>query len=143
MAYEAWENRPLSVDIHNISTIDLPDQSWSSMMPRRGCITLVDDLDKKGDLFFSELIDVALRSQQYTIAMHLIISSDNLLGHCCRWSFRVFTIAFFSKAWTSSRTWKRIAMWSYVKHNMSNQQCEAHKLISIYIKEASMRFTQN
>lgn len=44
-------------------------------------MTLVDDLDDKGDRFCSVLVDSVIRSQQYIAAMHLTISSDNLLGH--------------------------------------------------------------
>lgn len=81
MAYDARENWLLSVDIQDISTMDLQDQSQSSPIPRRGSITLVDDLDNKGDRSFPELVDAAPQSQQYTAAIHLTISSDNLLGH--------------------------------------------------------------
>lgn len=84
MAYDARENLFLSVDIQDTSTMDLQDHSLSSPISRLGIITLVDDLDNKGDLFCSGVVDTELRSQQYTEAIHLTSSSDNLLGHWWR-----------------------------------------------------------
>lgn len=54
-----------------------------SPIPRRGSTTLVDDLDNKGDLLFCSGFEeeAELRSQQYSTAIHMTISSDNLLGH--------------------------------------------------------------
>lgn len=64
MAQEAWEDFLLSVDIQNISTIDLPDQFWASSVQSGGCKILVDDLDCKGDGFFSIFSEAELQSQQ-------------------------------------------------------------------------------
>jgi hypothetical protein len=59
-------------------------------------MALVEDLDNIGDLLFSAWTDFALRSQQYIVAIHFTISSESLLGHWCRWSFKARNTGAFS-----------------------------------------------
>lgn len=64
MAYDALENFFLSMDIEDISTIGLQDNTFSSPAPLRRRITLVDDLDKNGERPFSASVDASVCSQQ-------------------------------------------------------------------------------
>ena len=100
IAYEARENWVLLVDMQCISSIAFTSPHCSSTGPLSGRLTLGKEL-----AFFLALLDATLWREQYIKAMHLTISSDNLLGHSKRWSFRVRREVFFTCE-SASRTWQ-------------------------------------
>jgi hypothetical protein len=62
----------------------LLDALVSSPLHLWGRMTLVDDLDMKGERALSAFSCESVRRRQYMEAMHLTISSDILLGHWYR-----------------------------------------------------------
>lgn len=100
IAYEARENWLLLVDMQCISSIAFPLPHCSSRGPHWGCLT-----SGKEPVLFWALFDATLWREQYIKAMHLTISSDNLLGHSKRWSFSVRREVLLT--WDiASRTWQ-------------------------------------
>ena len=122
IAYEARENWLLLVDMQCISSIAFPPPNCSSTGPHWGCLTL-----GKEPAFFWALFDATLWREQYMKAMHLTISSDNLLGHSKRWSFRDRREVLF--IWEkASRTWQITLMSQFQYRPQKVTDYQANKI---------------